>query len=286
MHLKKLASLALCGVLALSLAACGGQTSSVAGSAKSEADPAQEKVKLHMVFNNTDANVEEEMKWVMEQLPTMLPNIEVVMDMVPGDAQQFETKIRTLISAGGEGLDVWWERGGSWAVPILESGSALALDEYLAADGYWDKVIPSSKVPANDGKFYAVPFEDIAYEILLYNKAIFAANNLEVPKTVDELKAVVETLAKTEITPIAVGAKDGWCAAMMVEGFAYSIDPEITKKVVSGEAAFSDEPYTKAAETMKDLMNLGAFSENVALTGIDEALPLFESGKAAMMANG
>ncbi|MEG1745019.1 MAG: hypothetical protein RR215_05475, partial [Ruthenibacterium sp.] len=57
-------------------------------------------------------------------------------------------------------------------------------------------------------------------------------------------------------------------------------------KVVSGEAAFSDEPYTKAAETMKDLMNLGAFSENVALTGIDEALPLFESGKAAMMANG
>ena len=33
-------------------------------------------------------------------------------------------------------------------------------------------------------------------------------------------------------------------------------------------------------------MDMGAFSKNVALTGIDEALPLFESGKAAMMANG
>ena len=83
-----------------------------------------------------------------------------------------------------------------------------------------------------------------------------------------------------------MGAKDGWCAAMMLEGFAYSIDPEITKKIVEGDAKFSDAPYEEAAQIMKELMDMGAFSKNVALTGIDEALPLFESGKAAMMANG
>ena len=58
------------------------------------------------------------------------------------------------------------------------------------------------------------------------------------------------------------------------------------KKIVDGQAKFSDEPYTKGAEVMKELMDMGAFSKNVALTGIDEALPLFETGKAAMMANG
>ncbi|MFT3985128.1 MAG: extracellular solute-binding protein, partial [Lachnospiraceae bacterium] len=300
MKLKKGVSVSLALAMVLSLTACGNGKSQAADDktepqaqeevqkdVASEAQEASgEKVKLNMLFNDTDENVQAEMAYVMEQLPTVLPNVEVELEMVPGDAQTYETKIRTMISAGGEGLDVWWERGGSWASPILQSGSALALDSYLEESGYWDKVIPSAKLPASDGHTYAIPFEDISYEIVLYNKQIFADNNLEVPKTVSELKTVVEALAKTDIVPISVGAKDGWCAAMMVEGFAYSLDPQITKKIVDGEAKFSDEPYTKASEVMKELMDIGAFSKNVALTGIDEALPLFETGKAAMMANG
>ncbi|WP_343249494.1 ABC transporter substrate-binding protein [Diplocloster hominis] len=300
---KKWMSLVLATAMIGTLTACGSsggekdaaaqepaqtQTEKPADAAEAPKETAAsgEKVKLNMLFNDTDENVQEEMKYVMEHLPEVLPNVEVELEMSPGDAQTYETKVRTMIAAGGEGLDVWWERGGSWATPILESKSALPLDDYLEASGYWDKVIPSAKLPAADGHTYGIPFEDISYEIMLYNKKIFADNNLEVPKTVTELKKVVETLAKTEIVPISVGAKDGWCAAMMVEGFAYSIDPEITKKIVDGQAKFSDEPYTKGAEVMKELMDMGAFSKNVALTGIDEALPLFETGKAAMMANG
>lgn len=245
-----------------------------------------EKIQLHVLYNDTDANVQKEMAWVMEQIPSLYPDIEIVLDMSPGDAQTYETKVRTLIAGGGENLDIWWERGGSWATPILNANSALALDDFLDESGYWDKVIPSSKLPASDGKIYSLPFEDIAYEVMLYNKAIFNEFNLTVPKTVSELKNIVRVLAQSDYVPISVGAKDGWCAAMMVEGFAYSIDPQITKKIVDGKAKFSDRPYAEAAQVIKDLLDLGAFSKNVALTGIDEALPLFESGKAAMMANG
>ncbi|MEG1847735.1 MAG: extracellular solute-binding protein [Lachnospiraceae bacterium] len=293
---KRMMALALTLTMGCSLSACGNKSETEQTEVKSEAvsqkneaeqtEAAGEKVKLNMLFNDTDENVQKEMEYVMQHLPEVLPNIEVTLDMSPGDAQTYETKVRTMISAGGEGLDVWWERGGSFATSILNSGSALALDQYLEAANYWDKVIPSAKLPASDGKIYAVPFEDIAYEIMLYNKAIFKENNLEIPKTVEDLKKVVEVLAKTEYTPISVGAKDGWCAAMMVEGFAYSIDPQITKKIVDGEAKFSEEPYQQAAQVMKELLDMGAFSKNVALTGIDEALPLFETGKAAMMANG
>lgn len=280
---KKILTVILAGAMAGSLMACSGQNG---GDSKKDADGSKEKVTLNVLFNNTDENVEKEMDYVMEHLPEVLPDVEVNLEMSPGDAQTYETKVRTMISAGGDGLDVWWERGGSWATPILESESALPLDDYLEKSGYWDKVIPSAKKPADDGHTYSVPFEDISYEIMLYNKKIFKENNLEVPKTVTELKQAVETLAQTDIVPISVGAKDGWCAAMMVEGFAYSIDPEMTEKVVNGEGKFSDEPYTKGAQVMKELLDMGAFSKNVALTGIDEALPLFETGKAAMMANG
>lgn len=279
---KKAAALLVTAAMAGSLVACGGSDKGT-GDSKKESG---EKPTLNVLFNNTDENVEKEMNYVIEQLPKVMPDVNVEFEMVPGDAQTYETKVRTMISAGGDGIDVWWERGGSWATPILEAESALPLDDYLEKSGYWDKVIPSAKLPAADGHTYSVPFEDISYEVLLYNKKIFAENNIEVPKTVTELKKAVETLAKTDIVPIAVGAKDGWCAAMMVEGFAYSIDPEITKKIVDGDAEFSEEPYREASAVMKDLMDMGAFSKNVALTGIDEALPLFETGKAAMMANG
>lgn len=280
---KKILSIILLGLTMAIIVGCSGEVSTKNSSVPKETT---EKVKLNVLFNNTDENVENEMKYVMEHLHEKLPNVEVNLEMTPGDAQTYETKVRTMISAGGEGLDVWWERGGSWATPILESESALKLDEYLVSSGYWDKVIPSAKKPADDGNTYSVPFEDIAYEIILYNKRIFKDNKLEVPKTVTDLKKVVEVLVKNNILPIAVGAKDGWCAAMMVEGFAYSIDPTITKKIVEGKAKFTDEPYTEASKVMKDLLDMGAFSKNVSLTGIDEALPLFESGKAAMMANG
>lgn len=280
---KKWIAALMAGTMMLSLAACGND----GGDGDSKESPSEDKVTLNVLFNNTDENVEAEMDYVMDHIAEVLPNVEVKLDMVSGDAETYETKVRTMISAGGEGIDVWWERGGSWATPILESGSALPLDDYLDKSGYWDKVISSTEnAKAADGHMYGVPFEDISYEIVLYNKAIFEEYNLEVPKTVSELYQVVETLAGTDIVPISVGAKDGWPAAMMVEGFAYSVDPESTEKIVKGEASFTDEAYTQAAEVVKNLMDKGAFSENVALTGIDEALPLFESGKAAMMVNG
>ena len=125
MKLRKIAPLAISAVMLVTAAGCGAKEE------KSKNGESAEKVTLNMLFNDTDENVQKEMEYVMEHLPEVLPNVEVELDMVPGDAQQYETKVRTLISAGGEGLDVWWERGGSWATPILSSDSALPLDSYL-----------------------------------------------------------------------------------------------------------------------------------------------------------
>ncbi len=175
---KKWISVLLAGTMILSLAACGnGGTDDSSGDGSS-----QEKVTLNVLFNDTDENVEAEMDYVMDHIAEVLPNVEVKLEMVSGDAETYETKVRTMISAGGDGIDVWWERGGSWATPILESGSALALDDYLDKSGYWDKVIASTEnAKADDGHMYGVPFEDISYEIILYNKAVFAEHNLEIP---------------------------------------------------------------------------------------------------------
>ena len=49
-------------------------------------------------------------------------------------------------------------------------------------------MIPSAdNAKADDGHMYGVPFEDISYEIVLYNKAIFEEYGLKTPQTVSEL---------------------------------------------------------------------------------------------------
>ena len=185
---KEWISMLLAGAMIMSLSACGNG----GNSDKAEDDTSEEKVTLNVLFNDTDENVEAEMEYVMDHISEVLPNVDVKLEMVSGDAETYETKVRTMISAGGDGIDVWWERGGSWATPILESGSALALDDYLEESGYWDKVIPSAdNAKADDGHMYGVPFEDISYEIVLYNKAIFEEYGLKTPQTVSELYSVV-----------------------------------------------------------------------------------------------
>ena len=165
MKMKRFCVSLMVVALVCSVAFAAGQKD--AGAKKSE------KIQLHVLYNDTDANVQKEMAWVMEQIPSLYPDIEIILDMSPGDAQTYETKVRTLIAGGGENLDIWWERGGSWATPILNANSALALDDFLDESDIGHKSHSSSKLPASDGKIYSLPFEDIAYEVMLYNKAIF-----------------------------------------------------------------------------------------------------------------
>jgi len=269
-------SLAAVPILAMALGSCGANG----------AFGAKKPVKLSLYIQQSDDKMTQAVAMMKDEFPKMLPGIEVTINAIPGEAQAFENKIRTMIAAGGNGLDVWWERGGSFAVPILQAKGALALDDNLAAEKFWDKAIPSAKVPNADGKVYAVPFETIFYEIMFYNPEIFKAHGLTPPKTVADLKNAVKVLKKAGVTPIAVAGKDGWPAAMMVEGFSYPKDPEATKKVVEKKANFSETSYSEGAQVVKELLELGAFSKNVAMDDYSTAEGLFVSGKAAMIANG
>ena len=242
-----------------------------------------EPVKL--LIHNSDASMEKSLAFIMDHIDEECPGVEIELEMVTGSAEDYETKVRTLI-AGGNAPDVWWDHGGTWATPILKAEAALALDPYLDDSDFWDNVVPSAKLPHTDGHIYAIPFENMFYEVMFYNTEIFEELGLEVPVTADELVEVVKTVKDAGLTPIAVAGKDGWPAAMMMEGFAYTIDGEVTKNIVESGKKLADSSYVEAAHFMKELIEMGAFSPNVSLTDYGTALNLFESGKAAMMANG
>ena len=282
--LRSILSLVLASSMLLAAAGCSG--GAPASSGAPEAPASGEKVKINMMFQ-VSASGEERPDFVVEKIREKYPDIEIVPDYVEGDESNYATKIRTLISAGGDGLDVWWDRGGTWVLPVLEANAALPLNDYLdKVDGFWDTVDESAIKPHTDGNIYAIPCEEVFWEIILYNKEIFEQHGLKAPKTVDELKNIVTVLKDAGITPLVCAAKAGWPAAMQVEGFAYSMDPEITSKIMKGEAKFSDPPYLEGTKVIQELFSLGAYPENIAMMDETEALNMFYSGEAAMMSNG
>jgi raffinose/stachyose/melibiose transport system substrate-binding protein len=242
-----------------------------------------EKTQIYFLMNESDDVMR---NWVSATKDTWLqdfPNVDLKFEFSAGSASEYETKIRTMVSAGNA-PDIWWSHGASWSRPLIAAGELLQLDQYLDKLDFWNKyVIPSAKVAsAYDGHYYAFPFESLLYNIVLYNKATFAKYNLTPPKTMDEFFKIVQTLIDNKETPFVTGASGGWPVAAILEGFAYSQDPEATKKVIEGKAKFTDQPYTYAATQLKKMMDMGAFTSDVALVSNDEAETIFKSGSVAM----
>lgn len=245
-----------------------------------------EKVTMNVTFQGGSTGSDRP-DFVMEKLRERFPDIEFIPNVVMGDEPNYATKIHTMIAAGGVGLDVWWDRGGTWVLPVFAANAALPLNDYLDnVEGFWDTVSPSAIKPHTDGKVYAIPCEEVFWELVYYNKAIFKQYGLEEPKTLDDLIHISDVLNENDIVPCVVRAVSGWPAAMVVEGFAYTIDPKITWKIMHGEAKFSDRPYVEAAKAVKKLLDVGFFYENTTMTDETEALNMFYSGKAAMYADG
>ena len=59
------------------------------------------------------------------------------------------------------------------------------------------------------GKVYALP-NTLTAEVVFYNKAIFKKYGLAVPKTWNDLMAIVKTLKANGVLPFALGNNDPW----------------------------------------------------------------------------
>ena len=159
-----------------------------------------------------------------------------------------------------------------------------------------DSVVPGlSKIPAAvlqgskgvDGKIYSVPTFVQTLQ-MFYNKDIFAQLNLQVPKTWDDFIKVNDTLLAHKITPMALGAKDGWMLPIFADimGAARYGGPAFEKAVTSGQKTFSDPDYVASLQIVKDMQKYLNETNNVTGVAYTDAQTEFSSGLAAMYPGG
>ena len=270
------------GILSITLALVM-VASLVVGCGNKKDDDGGDKITLTFL----DKHPEEEYAGYFEQaisdFEKQNPNVKIKYENISDQA--IKEKLSVLAS-GGDMPDVFFTWGGESLYRFARSEKALDLTPYLEKDSEWkDGFLPSFLNSATfDGKTYAVPYRSFVL-YMLYNKQIFADNNLEIPKTWDEFLNVCETLKGNGVTPLAYGNSQNWYATWWVGQLnANLVDAETIKKDYNAETGdFTDPRYVKAVQYFLDLNNKGYFGENVNSKDYYQVREEFCAGKQAMM---
>jgi raffinose/stachyose/melibiose transport system substrate-binding protein len=294
--LTKLTSSVVALAMVFSLTACGGGTETTSDTTKvaetsatgttTEVAKSTEKVKIKFLSLSADENrnnIRE--KYIKVNVEKDMPNVEVEYDL-GGGGQDYANKLKAY-NASGDMPDVWFSEQNLSSV-VVAAGNALDLAQYVQKSGF-DKKFKMAEViaPDKDGKLYCVqPGADQYFTPRLwYHKDVFTKNNIQVPKTFDELVKVCETLKGKGIVPMSIVGKDGWTPNLqMLQTMILAEDPQVAIDLENNKTDFSNPVIKNALGRIQKLAQVGAFASGVTNIDYGPAVEMYSSGKAAMLA--
>lgn len=215
-----------------------------------------------------------------EALQETWPGLAVEVDV--SDAVEFETRVSTAMQ-GGQGPDIITTRAGeSYFQPYAEANMFVPLTDVVP--GLAD--IPEGTLGqvGFDGEVLAVPFASQVW-MFYYNVKIFEENGLTPPETWDDLMAICETLAETDVAPLFVPVRDGWVLSGYVDciGSTY-LGNDYAGQMISGEQRFTDDKFISLLDRIKDMQP--CFQDGYVGNNTDDMDAAFQTGRAAMILYG
>ncbi len=262
-----------------------GSTVSTGGS--SSAAPASsagsaEKITLTFWENYTNDTLHT-MANTISKWNTDHPNIQIDANATENNA--YKTKIKTAIS-GNNAPDIIYTWAGGFTQPFVEAGKILELDSYLN-DGTKDKLLTGALTNITyDGKVYGLTYNQQA-GALYVNTDLFTKNNVKVPTTYDELLTAVKTFKSKGLVPMAVGEKDEWPGMWYFDMIALrSAGAQTCLDALNKKASYDQAPFVDAAKKLEDLVDAGAFAQDVLSQTRDESVAQFGQGKVPMYFGG
>lgn len=277
---KLLFLIALLALVMLVLAACSGDEGGDEDSSSDEAEGAEKTIEfMHLWPEGSSKDHYEIVNKIVSQYEEDNPGVKVELEILGNE--QYKEKLKVL-SASGELPDVGMTWAAGFLKPYVEGEMFAPLNDVLDS-GLQENFVPgTTDAYAIDGNTYGLPLE-LNIAPIFYNKAIFEENGLEVPKTYEEFKNVVDTLRENDVAPIALGNKDRWTGSLWYMYLADRIGgAETLTSAINRSGSFEDPALVKAAEEIQNLTDMNAFNEGYNALADQEAKSLFMNGQAAM----
>ena len=121
---------------------------------------------------------------------------------------------------------------------------------------------------------------------VFYNKDMFQANGLAVPKTLAELETVMDAFVAKGITPLAVAANDYPAVHLWYELALSKADRAWVDGFQSLKAPLDTAPFLSASKTLQEWVGKGYVSKDSTGLTASDMVGQFEAGKAPMVVTG
>lgn len=277
----KFVTIAITAAMMLSISACGSKTTNTA----STNNPAQ-KVKLKFLMTSADENRNKiRDNYIKKNLEKEFPNVEIEYEL-GGGGDDYYNKLKTY-NASGNLPDIWFSEQ-NLSLVMLNAGNCLDLTSYVKKDGFDQKFKMKEVIaPQKDGKIYCLqPGADQYFTPrLFYHKDIFTKNNIQVPKTFDELLDACKKLKDSGVVPISIVGKGGWSPNLhLLQTMIMAEDPNVAVDLVNNKTDFNNPVVKNAVGRIQKLVQIGAFDKGVTNVDYGPAMEQFNSNKSAMLA--
>jgi raffinose/stachyose/melibiose transport system substrate-binding protein len=200
------------------------------------------------------------------------------------------TIIGTALSGGG-GPDVVPADGIVQGMEFSRAGLLLPLDKYLEQYNLDEQFVPwALDLGKSGGAVYILP-DSLETLVFWYNKTLFEEHGWQVPTTMAEFLALLQTIADANIVPIANGFGDyppahEWLVAAFLNHYAGA---DKVYEALTGQRPWTDPAFLEAITTLNQIVQDGWIAGGVDKFFTDSfptAHAMVGDGEAAMTLEG
>ena len=290
---KKLVSMMLCATMVLSMAltGCGSSqekdTAATGDVAATETGATNEtgtdaEVEFTWMHHMTEDGKRQWVEWCAKTYMEKHPNVTINVEMV--SQSDYDQMLKTKIAADDAPMIFDMER--TSLAQYKDAGHLADINDVAAGlTDYDESTLLEGQF--NDTQ-YGIPVDMNGYGVF-YNKDVFEENNIEIPKTLSELKAVCETLQEKGITPFGAPFSESWCTIqyISVPNYIISISKDknwfVDKMNLSSSFA-DDAGFKEAMQILKDFAPY--YGDDPFATTWNDTLSGLATGEVAMTVNG
>jgi raffinose/stachyose/melibiose transport system substrate-binding protein len=272
--MKRIAILVILSVLTCCAVFANGQPDKTADASKNEIT----------LLNNADAASPEGKVWksVLDAFLAANPDIRVKEEALYGEAYHQKAKAR---AAGNDLPDVMYLWPGARSSYMYDNGLVEDLTQYIDKSQFKPSAMTAQ---GPKGEIYELPWTITACSVMYVNTRLLKDLNMSIPKTYEELVAMVKPLKDKGLDTVIMPNSEGWVMNSCLFGTFVGRygGPDWMAKAAAKQFKFTDDAFVKALKMVDRLYKDGVLPKTSLQTTYGDGPTLFANAKAPFFIDG